>query len=74
MGESGTGKELFARALHSSSKRKDMPLSLQPKILRALQEKVIERVGGTVSKPVDVRIIAATHRNLQELIKIETGC
>lgn len=124
LGESGTGKELFARAIHDSSKRKDMPfitincsaipealleselfgyesgsftgasksgkpgkfelahrgtlfldeigdmpLSLQPKILRVLQEKVIERVGGTNSIPVDVRIIAATHRNLPELIK-----
>lgn len=124
LGESGTGKELFARAIHSSSKRSDMPfvtincsaipdalleselfgyesgsftgaskngkpgkfelahqgtlfldeigdmpLSLQPKILRVLQEKVIERVGGTTSIPVDVRIIAATHRNLQDLIK-----
>ncbi|MBU5483398.1 sigma 54-interacting transcriptional regulator [Clostridium sp. MSJ-11] len=124
LGESGTGKELFARAIHSSSKRShmpfvtincsaipdtlleselfgyeggsftgankngkpgkfelahkgtlfldeigDMPLSLQPKILRVLQEKVIERVGGTSSIPIDVRIIAATHRNLPELIK-----
>lgn len=47
----------------------DMPLSLQSKILRVLQEKEIEKVGGRVPIPVDVRIIAATHRNLRGLIK-----
>ncbi|ATW26289.1 sigma-54 interaction domain-containing protein [Candidatus Formimonas warabiya] len=46
----------------------DMPLHLQIKILRVLQEKNIEKVGGTKNIPVDVRIIAATHQNLTEQI------
>ncbi|XPV75235.1 MAG: sigma-54 interaction domain-containing protein [Desulfovibrio sp.] len=44
----------------------EMELSLQVKILRALQEKEIERVGGTQIKKVDVRVVAATNRNLEE--------
>ena len=43
----------------------EMELSLQVKILRVLQEKEIERVGGTGSKKVDVRIVAATNRDLE---------
>ena len=43
----------------------DMPLSLQAKILRLLQEKSIERLGGRETIPVDVRIIAATNRDLE---------
>ncbi len=43
----------------------DLPLSLQAKILRALEEKRFERVGGTVSLQVDVRVVAATNRNLK---------
>ncbi len=46
----------------------DLPLSLQPKILRALQEKEFERVGGEKTIKVDVRLIAATSRNLEELV------
>ncbi len=46
----------------------DMPPGLQAKMLRAVQEKEIRRVGGLVSIPVDVRIVAATHRNLPEAI------
>jgi two-component system response regulator AtoC len=46
----------------------DMPLSMQVKILRALQERQIERVGSVKSIAVDVRIIAATHQNLDELV------
>jgi two-component system response regulator AtoC len=46
----------------------DMPLSMQVKILRALQERQIERVGGVKPISVDVRIIAATHQNLDELV------
>ena len=42
----------------------DLPLSLQAKILRFLQERVIERVGGRAEIPVDVRVICATHREL----------
>ena len=47
----------------------DMSLALQSKILRALQEREIERVGGTATIPVDVRLIAATHRDLVALMK-----
>jgi two-component system NtrC family response regulator len=47
----------------------DMPLPLQAKMLRFLQERVIERVGGRNQIEVDVRIICATHRNLEESIK-----
>jgi len=46
----------------------DMPLSLQAKILRLLQEKSIERLGGRQTIPVDVRIIAATNRDLEASI------
>ena len=47
----------------------DMPLSLQAKMLRFLQERVIERVGGRNPIEVDVRIICATHRNLEDSIR-----
>lgn len=47
----------------------DLPLELQPKILRALQEKEIERLGGRRTIPVDVRLIAATNRDLGKMIK-----
>jgi transcriptional regulator with GAF, ATPase, and Fis domain len=43
----------------------DLPLTLQAKILRALEEKQFERVGGTQSLHVDVRVVAATNRNLK---------
>jgi two-component system response regulator AtoC len=46
----------------------DMPPSMQVKILRALQERQIERVGGIKPIPVDVRIIAATHQNLEDMV------
>lgn len=46
----------------------DLPMSLQAKLLRFLQERVIERIGGRVEIPVDVRIVCATHQNLKELI------
>ncbi|WP_058186471.1 sigma 54-interacting transcriptional regulator [Terracidiphilus gabretensis] len=47
----------------------DLPLELQPKILRALQEKEIERLGGTRTISVDVRLVAATNRNLEKMIQ-----
>ncbi|MDQ6601074.1 sigma-54 interaction domain-containing protein [Bacillus salipaludis] len=47
----------------------DLPLSLQPKLLRVLQEREIERVGGNKSLPVNVRVITATHRNLEEMVQ-----
>jgi len=46
----------------------DLPINLQPKILRVLQEKEFERVGGEKTIKVDVRLIAATSRNLEELV------
>ncbi|MBC8439996.1 MAG: sigma-54-dependent Fis family transcriptional regulator [Deltaproteobacteria bacterium] len=49
----------------------DMPLNIQAKILRLLQEKNIERLGGEEVIPVDVRIIAATNKNLEQAIEEE---
>jgi len=46
----------------------DMPVGLQVKILRVIQDKIFERVGGEKSMKVDVRIIAATHQDLKEKI------
>ncbi len=50
----------------------DMPLGLQAKMLRFLQERVIERVGGRSEIPVDIRVVCATHRDLQCMVKEET--
>lgn len=47
----------------------DMPFSIQAKILRLLQERSIERLGGRETIPVDVRIIAATNRNLEQALE-----
>ncbi len=47
----------------------ELPLSIQAKLLRALQERTIRRVGATDDIKVDVRIIAATHRNLEDMIE-----
>jgi PAS domain S-box-containing protein len=123
-GESGTGKELFARAIHSASRRRgqpfvtincaaipfelleselfgyeegsftgakkggkkgkfeladkgtlfldeigDMPLSMQAKILRVLQDKSLDHIGGSQPLACDVRIIAATNRNLPQMVQ-----
>ncbi|MBS1188691.1 MAG: PEP-CTERM-box response regulator transcription factor [Rhodocyclaceae bacterium] len=47
----------------------DLPLTLQAKLLRFLQERVIERVGGRHEIPVDVRIVCATHQDLKALVR-----
>jgi len=47
----------------------EMDLHLQSKLLRVLQEREVTRIGGNAVVPIDVRIIVATHRNLQELVK-----
>lgn len=47
----------------------DLPHSLQAKLLRFLQERVIERIGGRQEIPIDVRIVCATHQDLKALIK-----
>ncbi len=47
----------------------DMPLNMQVKLLRVLQEHTYERVGGTKTLKTDVRIIAATHKNLEDMIR-----
>lgn len=46
----------------------DMPLSLQAKLLRFLQERVIERVGGRAEIPVEVRVVCATNKNLEVMV------
>jgi two-component system, NtrC family, response regulator HydG len=47
----------------------DVPLDMQAKLLRAIQEKTIERVGGEAPVHVDVRIVSATHRDITEMVK-----
>jgi len=47
----------------------DLPFELQAKLLRFLQERVIERIGGRTEIPIDVRVICATHQNIQEHIQ-----
>jgi len=48
----------------------DMPLDLQAKLLRFLQERVIERVGGTKGIKINTRVICATHRSIKEMIRL----
>ena len=46
----------------------DMPVALQPKLLRALQERLVRPVGGDYETPIDVRVVAATNHNLEEAV------
>lgn len=50
----------------------DLPLAMQVKLLRAIQEKKVRKVGSTLEESVDVRIISATHRNLKECVDAGT--
>ena len=61
--ESASGGDIFLDEIG------DIPLSIQVKLLRVLETKKIERVGENKSVSVDVRIITATHRNLEEMLK-----
>ena len=47
----------------------DVPMAMQIKLLRVLQERRIERVGGNEPIPIDVRVVAATHQPLEQLVK-----
>jgi len=63
---------LFARASGGTlflDEIGEMPLRLQPRLLRALQERVIRPVGGDIETPVDVRLIAATHVDLEAAVE-----
>jgi two-component system response regulator GlrR len=46
----------------------ELPMSMQPKLLRVLEQRTVRRIGETEHRPVDVRIITATHRNLLEMV------
>jgi len=61
--ESAEGGTLFLDELG------DMPLAAQAKLLRFIQERVIERVGGRKEIPVDVRIVCATNKNLEDMVR-----
>ena len=61
--EAASGSTLFLDEIG------DMPLSTQAKLLRVIQEREIRRLGSTKTTPVDIRIIAATHRNLEEAMR-----
>ncbi len=64
--ERGHGGTLFLDEID------ELPLALQPKILRAIQDGEIRRLGNNDTRTVDVRIVAATHRNLREMVVART--
>ena len=73
-GAMGNKSGLFAEAQNGTlflDEIGEMPINLQAKLLRALQEKTVRPVGGEREEPVDVRIIAATHRHLEKEIEQE---
>ena len=47
----------------------DMPLGMQAKLLRVLQESVVERIGGTKPIPIDIRVICATNKNIEQMVE-----
>lgn len=47
----------------------DMPLPVQTKLLRVLQESVVERIGGTKPIPIDIRVICATNKNIEQMVE-----
>ncbi|MHB8074265.1 sigma 54-interacting transcriptional regulator [Desulfosporosinus fructosivorans] len=68
----GGKKGLFEQADHGTlflDEIGEIPTQVQVRLLRVLQEGMIRRVGGSKELPVDVRIVAATHRNLEEMIQ-----
>lgn len=73
-GASNNGKEGLFKEAHEGTLFLDeigeVSMTLQAKLLRVLQEGVIRKIGGTKEEKVDVRIIAATNRNLEEMIKM----
>lgn len=75
-GANKTGKQgLFELATGGSiflDEIGELPIHLQAKILRAIQEKQIRRIGGEKEIPIDVRIISATHRSLPDMVKEKT--
>lgn len=67
-------KGLFAAAHHGTlflDEVADLPLSMQVKLLRAIQEKAVKAVGGVEEESIDTRILSATHKNLEE--EVEKG-
>ena len=74
-GASGTRKGWFERADGGTlflDEIGELPLDAQVRLLRVLQERMFERVGGTRSIHVDVRVVAATHRNLEDMVQLGT--